>query len=273
MKKILIISIIAVMALSTITWAKPGHGAPKGHHYTLNILGKAWDEKDPIDNCGNGHRIFVNLGEVPLNKHGKPKGKSSASSISKIYLMQSLDDTFEVLDCDATGENPDDNTALFALPDPNDPQSDCTRYSVWARALGNPGGSAYMNTCATYTDPTGLIWIGCSNEMVDLPRLKGQAKKDATDQGNPGSQKFEDVSKELLTICVPVCVDYNDIDQTCEEVVWERRYIFDDELEDEYWKYNNHGLRHAQLRFYWEPSCPEGNDWDCDQLGIPPEWQ
>ncbi|MHC4187064.1 MAG: hypothetical protein ACYSRQ_02620 [Planctomycetota bacterium] len=268
MKKLFIISIIAVMALSTITWAKPGHGAPKGHHYTLNLLGKAWDDKDPIDNCGNGHRIFVNLGESVKNSKGKG-GKSSLNSITEILLIQNFDDEFDVLDCDGT-----DGEAAFTLPDPNDPSSDCTRYSVWARALGKPGGSASMNTCATYTDPTGLVWIGCSNEMVDLTRKKGQAKKTATNEGKPGTQKFVDVSKELLTICVPVCVDYNDIDQTCEEVVWERRYIFDDELEDEYWKYNNSGLRHAQLRFYWEPSCPDfDDDWSCDQLGVPPEWQ
>jgi hypothetical protein len=262
MKKIVLISIITVMVISTISFAGQGNNAPSGKHYTLNILGKAWDDKEPIDNCGEGHRIFVNLGESVKNSKGKG-GKSSLSSITKIWLIENFDDEFEVLDCDGT-----DGDASFTLPDPNDPGSDCTRYSVWARALGKPGGSAVMNTCATYEDPTGLIWVGCSNEMVDLTRSKGQAKKTA------GTQKFEDVSKELLTICVPDCVDYNDNDQTCEEVVWERKYIFDDELENEHWKYDNSGLRHAQLRFYWEPSCPDyDDDWTCDQLGVPPEWQ
>ena len=69
-------------------------------------------------------------------------------------------------------------------------------------------------------------------------------------------------------------MDYNDVTGICQEVVWQRKYIFDDSLENEYWKYNNNGLRHAQLRFYWEPSCPDDDDgWSCDDLGIPPEWQ
>jgi len=234
--------IIAVAILATaIAFAGKGNEAPSGKHYTLNILGKAWDDKAPIDNCGQGHRIFVNLGQVPANPQGKPKGKSSLSY------------------CDGT-----DGEAAFQLPDPNDQGSDCTRYSVWARALGNPGGSANMNLCVTYADESGLIWTGCSNEIVELPRTKGQGHK----------QKFEDVSKEMLTICVPVCVDYNDVTGICQEVVWQRKYIFDDSLENEYWKYNNNGLRHAQLRFYWEPSCPDDDDdWSCDDLGIPPEWQ
>ncbi len=250
---ILVITMVLVMG---VAFAGKGHGAPKGKHYTLNILGKAWDDKAPIENCGQGHRIFVNLGQVPTNKQGKSKGKSSMNSITEIYLFESVDDTFQVLDCDGT-----DGVAAFMLPDPNDPGTDCTRYSVWVRALGGPGGSANMNTCATYTDEeTGEVWNICSTEIVGLARTKGKGHK----------QTFEDVSKQLLTICVPVCVDYNEVTETCEEVEWQRKYIFDDSLEDEYWKYDNNGLRHAQIRFYWEKSCPDAtDDWSCPDLGNP----
>ena len=246
-----------ILFVSAAVFAKQGNNAPSGKHYTLNLLGKAWDDKEPIENCGQGHRIFVNLGQAPKNPKGKPKGKSSLNSITKIYLFESVDDTFQVLDCDGT-----DGEAAFMLPDPNDPSSDCTRYSVWVRALGTPGGSAKMNFCATYEDDSGLEWTGCSNEIVELARTKGKGHK----------QTFEDVSKQLLTICVPVCVDYNDVTQTCDEVLWERKYLFDDSLEDEYWKYDNNGLRHVQLRFYWEPSCPDAtDDWLCEDLGNPYE--
>ena len=260
-KHFVVLSIILLLVLCSTALAGKGNNAPSGKHYTLNILGKAWDAKEPITDCGTGHRIFVNLGPAPTNNQGKPKGKSSANSISEINLIQSPPgEDFEVLDCDATGSG---NPALFQLPDP-DPNdgSGCTAYSVWARALGTPGGNADMKLCVTYTDDEdpNLVWIGCSNEIVQLARTKGKDH----------AQSFVDVSKELLTICVPTCVDYNDVTDECDEVVWERRYLFDDDLEDQYWEYDNNGLRHAQLRFYWEPSCPDAtDDWSCEDLGNP----
>jgi hypothetical protein len=117
-----------------------------------------------------------------------------------------------------------------------------------------------VNLCVIYTDDANenLVWEGCSDEIMSLPRNKGKVAK------------FEDVSKELLTICVPVCVDYNEVTQTCEAVEWQRRYLFDEDLQGQYWKYNNKGLRHAQLRFYWEPSCPDDDDdWSCTDRGNP----
>ena len=234
-----------------------GRGGPSGRHFTLNILGKAWDDKDLIEDCDQGHRIFVNLGPSVKNSKGKG-GKSSLSKITEINLIKG--DDFQVLDCDGTGDN---NPAAFQLPDP-DPNdgSKCTTYSVWIRALGKPGGAADVNLCVTYNDPCDFVWSGCSNEVVNLTRNKGKVAK------------FVDVSQELLTICVPVCVDVNDTDPNiCDEVVWERKYLFDETLEGQYWKYNNKGLRHAQIRFYYEPSCISEADWQCEQLGVPPEWQ
>jgi hypothetical protein len=99
---------------------------------------------------------------------------------SKIMLSQG---DFGVLDANGT-----DGTASFQLPNP-DPENDGhTEYSVWARALGTPGGSSTTTTCAT--------------DIVD---------GDGTEERYP---------------------------------------LFDDELEDYFWNYDNKGLKVAQLRFY-----------------------
>ncbi|MEE8409465.1 MAG: hypothetical protein V3T05_07665, partial [Myxococcota bacterium] len=100
-----------------------GNGSPSGSHYNLNIIGVAKDKT--ADMTGNsGRRIFVAL-----------------SGKSKILLAEG---EFKVLDANGT-----DGSAKFQLPDP-DPENDgITTYSVFSRALGKPGGSSTMTTCAT----------------------------------------------------------------------------------------------------------------------------
>jgi hypothetical protein len=194
--------------------AQTGNGAPSGPHYNLNILGKEQCPTDPMT-TGNGHVIFVllNGGDVATNLNGKLA--SNISKVNKIYLQQAPDNsTFAVLDgnaCDATG-------ALFELPNPS------AGYTVWARALGTPGGNATVTTCAT--DPT-TGEVVCSTLNVLLLRTKGQ-------------QKFANVTTQLTTITFinpatgqPVTVS-----------------IFDPALVDYFWNYQNNGLRLAQLRFY-----------------------
>jgi hypothetical protein len=264
MKKVIITSLIVVMVLSLgVAFAGPkGNGAPSGPHFNLNLIGiKAGHEKDMTD-CDSGNRIFVKLG-----------AKNNAAR-TDIYLT-SCEDYFEVdecmdfgvLDCDGT----DDGKAAFMLPDP-DPGDDsgCTRYSVYIRALGSPKGTptAKMTACGEWCD--GEIdengdcdgtWIRvCSLESVDLQRTKGK-------------QIFQNVTKELLTICT--CAAWNDIDG---DGIWEpcgadgdctttgdnedctrykRLYLFDDDYENYLWQYDNQGIKLVQMRFYYEPYCPD----------------
>src|SRR5215831_2877391 len=155
--------------------AQTGNGAPSGPHYNLNILGKEQCPTDPMT-TGNGHVIFVllNGGDVATNLNGKLA--SNISKVNKIYLQQAPDNTtFAVLDGNAC----DGNGALFELPTPTN-----NAYTIWARALGTPGGSATMTTCAT--DPT-TQEIVCSTENVLLMRTKGQ-------------QQFQNVTTKLTTI-------------------------------------------------------------------------
>lgn len=174
-----------------------GNNAPSGAHYNLNIIG-ASKEKADMDQ-GAGHVIFV-----PLEGN------------TKIRLYEGVD--FAVLDKNAT-----DGQGSFQLPNPDPDNDGVTTYSVWARALGKPGGSSTTTTCAY--DELNQEW--CSVYATVQVRTKGK-------------QSFTDVSKELLYIFVDLDGDGR----------VERYPIFDDALMDYFWSYDNQGLKLLQLRFY-----------------------
>jgi hypothetical protein len=202
MKKSLIIASIAVLVLSFCAFAGRGNQMPSGPHYNLNIIGVPKDKTADMDG-NHGHRIFVKL-----------------QGNSKIWLQEG--DTFQVLDANGT----DGDGARFQLPDP-DPDDDLVlAYSVYARALGTPGGQATITTCGY--DEYGVEY--CSTESALMVR----------DRGKPVTMN---VSKELLTI-------YVDLDGNG---VPERYALFDDALQDYFWNYDNNGCKLVQLRFYEIP--------------------
>jgi len=178
---------------------RTGNGAPSGGHYTLNIIGVDRNKTAPMTG-DNGHRIFVPLWGTP-----------------KIMLREGPD--FAVLDANGT-----DGEAAFELPNP-DPNGDGTTvYSVFARALGTPGGKSLTTTCAT--DPFDGSQV-CSMITLTLERAKGKST-------------FDNVSKYLLYI-------YADING---DGVLDRVGLFDGGLQGYFWDYDNLGLKLAQLRFY-----------------------
>lgn len=181
------------------TSALTGNGAPSGSHYQLNIIGVPKNKSADLTNS-DGRRIFVPL-----------RGKA------KINLSEG--DDFAVLDANAT-----DGPASFQLPNPDADGDGQTSYSVFARALGTPGGSSVTTTCAT--DPT-TGEVVCSTESVVRVRSSGRST-------------FRDVSSELLSITADI-----DGDGVVETVG-----LFDEELEGYFWDYDNNGLKLAQLRFY-----------------------
>jgi hypothetical protein len=177
-----------------------GNGGPSGPHYNLNIIGVAQGKN--ISNDG-GNVIFVPL-----------------TGSTKILLSEG---PFDVLDKNGT-----DGSAAFQLPNPDPNNTGTTTYSVYARALGKPGGSSKTTTCAT--DPTtGELY--CSVYTSVLLR-------------NSGKSSFTNVSKELLYV-------YADING---DGTLDRVNLFGDALADYYWQYDNNGLKLAQLRFYAVPT-------------------
>ena len=217
MKNIVIIALgLAVGTAAAL--AQTGNGAPNGGHYNLNILGKT--DCTPADsNPNNGHtiQVLLNGGQKASDINGIPA--LSLDKQNKIFLAPG--DDFQVLDGNAC------DGALFMLP-----TNSC--YQVYARALGKPGGYADMTTCAidnndTPNDTSDDVVV-CSMDTLNLNRTKG-------------SQKFQNVTKELTTITFLV----NGVSTTVN--------IFDSALYDYFWNYDNHGLRLAQIRFY-PTACP-----------------
>ncbi len=170
-----------------------------GAHYNLNIIGVPQDKV--ADMTGdNGHRIFV------------PRFGNA-----KILLREG---DFGVIDANGT----DGNGASFQLPNPDPDGDGVTAYSVFARALGKPGGKSTTTTCMVDSTTSETY---CSIYSMVLVRSKG-------------GSKFENVSKGLLYVYADTNLDG----------IVERLPLFGDPLYQFYWDYTNDGLHLAQLRFY-----------------------
>lgn len=199
MKKIVITVLALVLATVGVSaaLADTGNGAPNGAHYNLNIIGVP--KEKTADMTGDmGHRIFV-----PLT------GKTSISL---------KEGDFQVLDANGT-----DGKARFQLPNPDPDGDGVTAYSVYARALGKPGGSS--TTTPYVVDADGNTWY--STESMVLVRGSGKSS-------------FTNVSKELLYI-------WADLDG---DGVMDQLPLFGDATYQYFWEYDNQGLKLAQLRFY-----------------------
>lgn len=210
---------LLVSALGLALTAQAGNGAPSGAHYNLNIIGKTTCAGDDLTGS-NRHTIQVLLWGGDRAEDIDGTLASQIDKRNKIYLAQSYDGSFAVLDGNAC-----DDGAIFQLPAPGG-------YEIYARALGKPGGAATMTTCATGAGDDGVLGnaddeIVCSTENVVLARSTGKSS-------------FSNVTRELTTI-------YADIDGDGD---LERVSIFDPALYDYFWNYENRGLRLAQLRFY-----------------------
>jgi hypothetical protein len=219
MEKRSVLGAVALVVLCVVpAGAQTGNGAPSGSHYNLNILGKTTCAGDDLTGS-NRHTIQVLLDYSDITETGQLF--TSLDRRNKIFLSQG---DFQVLDgnaCNGDG-------AKFQLP----ANGEDTAYTVWARALGKPGGKATMTTCAVSAGEDGISGnaddeIVCSTEHVFLVRSAGKSK-------------FDNVTKELTTIVA-------DIDG---DGLVERVGIFDDSLQTYFWDYDNQGLRLAQLRFY-----------------------
>lgn len=229
-----------------------GNGAPNGIHYNLNIIGTK--EKSTDMDGSNGHVIFVPM-----------EGKI------KIELQKG---DFAVLDANGT-----DGVAQFQLPDPGlDPYvvgdagtADTeTDYSVFVRPLGKPGGWSTMTTVADVVESNLTEFLSAKeikvlNEAAELGGVASveQVGMDVTFR-EKGKSTFTNVTAELLTIVLKVEYTYDDNGTEVTDMVYVRVPIFDDLIENEYWEYDNNGLRILQVRFY-PGVVSDVTDWD-DEL-------
>jgi hypothetical protein len=267
-KTILAVVISAAMLLSlvpAVAFAHPegiGEGTVdgavlNGQHYNLNIIGVKNPKSVNMDDAGGGV-IFVNL-------NGK----------SKINLVEG--DDFAVLDKNGT----DGDGATFQLPDPGiDPYvvpdeegegiwpegaDTITNYSIFVRALGSPQGNPYakITTCADVVESNLMAFLNADDVEVlnEAAELGGVCSIESTGQlmREKGKSIFTNQTAALLTIVLKVEVYmYQDVDEdptTPDELVlvdtiYVRVPIFDDMLQNEYWEYDNHGLKLLQVRIY-----------------------
>ncbi len=220
---------LCVLLLATLALARPalsqnGNGAPNGAHYNLNIIGVENPKTSPLTGSDR-HTIFVALG-------------NKGTATSKIYLTPG---DFQVCDGnafdaahDCSGAQIQSQGAVFQLPCNTNIIADITcadgtaqaSYQVWGRALGKPGGSAIITTCAT---DTLTLEVVCSTESTMNSFVR-----------NPGKQTFTNVTNELTSIVVSFDGG----------ATYQRVALFSGDLKDFFWQYANTGLRLLQLRFY-----------------------
>ena len=261
MKRTIFGILVVMMALSVgIAFAQDyvGNGAPKAPKaYSLNIIGVPGDKNPDMSN--SGHRIFV-----PLN------------GTAKIELIEGAD--FAVLDANGT-----DGPAQFQLPDPGlDPYvvgGDMTGvdtisdYSVFVRPLGPPGGWATITTCADLVDSSfaGLLPGSFVRALNRAGAFGGYASVEQVGQDitlrQKGKSIFQNVTAQLLTIVFKVEVDMNP-DPLVEDIqtFYVRVPIFDPIIQNEYWEYDNSGLKILQVRFYEVGTDVSANDGDLPPL-------
>jgi hypothetical protein len=208
-----------------------GNGAPSGSHYTLNIIGVPKGKSAAM--TGNtGGRIFVllNGGEDATSLNGK--AYSSLDKVNTIGLVPApAGGSFQVLDANAT----DSNGALFQLP-----ADVSTAWTVWARALGTPGGSAIQTTCAASFIDVAAGQIFCSDQSEMYLRSKGKST-------------FTNVTDELLFLNVTVDSTATPGLAACLGVTGTQSVtvsLFNTCFQNYFWNYDNNGLKVLQLRFY-----------------------
>ena len=218
MKKpwLVLVGAAVTLGAAVTSIAQTGNGAPSGPHYELGIIGVTDPKTEPLTGS-NRHTIFVALG---VNKKG-------GDVISNIYLTQG---PFTV--CDGNGFTPATdcqgnpvpgagNGAVFQLPcdalTDTCPTGTTQAYTIWARAVGTPGGKSIVTTCGT----TDLGAVICSTANKVFMRGSGQ-------------QKFRDVTTTLTTI-----------DTTLGTVS-----LFGAGFENFFGQYDNYGLKLLQVRFY-----------------------
>jgi hypothetical protein len=253
----IVLALATLIAGSAVASARDSGSAPKGaHDYQLNIIGVDKAKNADMDG-NNGHRIFV-----PLS------GKTN------IYLSQG---DYGVIDANGT-----DGSAEFSLPAPGYDSyiiDDCdpdgvgacnvvSNYSIFIRSLGKPGGWANIRTCADLIDSSFTNLLGGKTVKSITNALESgtntycsldQVGQEIT-MRSKGKSSWTNVTGELTSIRFEVTYDNDGEDRT----VSIRVPIFDDLLENEYWEYDNNGLRLLQVRFYDCSTNVDTNESDCE---------
>ena len=258
MKKTVIAGFVIVMVVGLGTAFANPEGTPDADRiFKFNIIGVS-NPKNDMDQ-GAGGVIFVDL-----------------NGLSKISLVCSDDadvrglypgleaGEFDILNKDATDSDPEDpnSGAILALPDPNlDPyvvgeKGDAdvwSAYSIYVRPLGRQGGYATITTCADVLEGPLAAWLdrGDIRILNRAGAFGGYASIEQVGQSiterPQGKSVFTNVTAQLLTIVLKIEII---VDAVVVDTIYVRIPIFDDMLENEYWEYDNNGLKLLQVWIY-----------------------
>lgn len=265
MKRIIIYLVCIALILPLGIMVSADNGAPSGDHFNLNIIGVKYP-KDNMDDISGGNVIFVLLDE------NEPPTIEPAT----IWLMKS--DTFGVVDKNGT-----DGEATFQLPVPGTevyledeygneiPTGEyITDYSVYARPLGKPSDTLSQNM-ATFTTFADLIDSGFTDTLakrlvkkyIDVDNYYDytitidnyeQIPEPLEFTRKKGQSKFQNITSEALTVLFLADISIYDAEGNLVEqtTITLRIPLFDAMLENEYWEYDNNGLKLLQIRFYYD---------------------
>lgn len=200
--------------------------------YILNIIA--------FDRCPSGEFLDSNRRQIAVKAYYPGDVARKLISTNKIFLQRG--DDFQVKDGNAC-----DNGAKFLLPVVDNACSNCdggdvdpefTQYKVYARLVGKPESGVSVTSCVEVVmiDPITLeetleSLCSVSDNVWVRTRTVGSGKV---------QNKWDNVSKELLTICVDT-----DDDGVCNE----RYGLFDTDGEDYWWNWGTQGRPHVQLVF------------------------
>ena len=242
-----VVLVIAMVFTSGTVFAgkgEPGHGAPSGPHWNINIIGHPKGGIGGDDS--SGHSIMIPLRTVPgpdrltCNVDGVSfvdddssanEGTTLAPTAgAKIYFEGGPN--FEILDRDAT-----DGEARIVLPVDMDSETKDLKFAVYMRVLGKPnkynpvtgeGTVACMNINAYYYDIEQQLWF--QTGTVTVSRKKGKSS-------------FVRVTDVFM---VWFCTEM--VDTTCTDST--NLSVFADLFSDYFWQILNDGTRLVQVRFY-----------------------
>jgi hypothetical protein len=238
-----------------------------GFDYKWNIIGVPQDKSAEMDG-NNGKRMFVQLEggqtvcdpDITDNKdplYCKPGDLHGGGSVdggwdtqdytkhNKILLTPcdplDADCDFQIVDANAT----DADGAEMIVPD--DLSSE---YEFYVRALGKPGGSARVTTCADelYDEATYETW--CSSTSAVLTRDKGKPKTENV----TAELLFMDISVDTATDSLLADCLYDGVAPDDQVVDFDDIPLFDACFENYFWNYDNNGLKLLQAWFKKKPT-------------------
>jgi hypothetical protein len=244
----LLLGILAFSANTALAQIK-GNGLPQSKLlFNLEIIAYDGANCPQGSLADGGHRIAV---KADVNDN--PNGKVALTLVRENDIMLTAGE-FAVLDGNACV----DGVARFQLPtnpcvdaDPNTDGDQCSlddptfqEYLVFARLVGKPKTGVNVTTCATGPGPDAVL-----NTADDVIVCSTESWVDVRGSGQGSKPHFENVSKELLTICTELALIDNDPLTVGDGVCDIRLALFDPRLYDYFWNWNTTGKAHAQLFF------------------------